>query len=94
VDAVFDCVGNGLLASTALVGRDDVRACGIVEPAEGAKMVFARRDPQILAEAAALAETGKLRPRVGLVFPLARASEAHQAVREGRVGGRVVLSVA
>jgi NADPH:quinone reductase-like Zn-dependent oxidoreductase len=94
VDAVFDCVGKGLLASAAVVGKDGVRACGIVEPAEGAKMAFARRDPRILAEAAALVDAGKLRTRVSLVFPLARASEAHQAVREGRGGGKVVLSVA
>jgi NADPH:quinone reductase-like Zn-dependent oxidoreductase len=93
-DAVLDCVGKGLLASTRAVGNDSVRACGIVEPGPDAKMAFARRDPRVLTEGAALAEAGKLRPRVGLILPFARVDDAQRTLREGRAAGKVVLSFA
>ena len=37
---------------------------------------------------------GGLRPRVGLVLPLARTAEAQRAVESGAVGGRVLISTA
>lgn len=36
---------------------------------------------------------GVLRPRVGARFPLERIVEAHEAVEDGRAGGRVVVDV-
>lgn len=88
VDAVLDCAGRGLLART-LGAQPGVRACGIVEPARGAVMVFGRRDARVLAEVAAVTK-----PRVGRVVPLADASEAHRAFRAGEVTGKIVLAIA
>ncbi|MBN8900217.1 MAG: zinc-binding dehydrogenase, partial [Rhodospirillales bacterium] len=50
---------------------------------------------EILAQAAALAEAGKLRPRVDpRVFTLETVAEAHAAVAAGSAAGKVVVSVA
>ncbi len=39
----------------------------------------------------ALAETGRLRPHVGLELPLHRAAEAFEAMRDGRLVGKAVI---
>ena len=49
-----------------------------------------RADLELLAE---LADTGKLRPVIDRIYPLAEAAAAHQHVEQGRPRGRVVLTI-
>jgi NADPH:quinone reductase-like Zn-dependent oxidoreductase len=97
-DLVVDTIGGDLLAqSPALLkpggtlvtikadarpaGRDDVRTVVFIQEANRAQ----------LAELARLVDEGHLRPQVGAVYPLARATEAYSAKAAGGVAGRIVL---
>ncbi len=92
-DAILDCAGHGALGSISKVGKQNVRAGSIVEPADGATMIFARREPAHFAAIAELAETGRLVPRVAQSFPLEKAAEAHRSIQEGRARGKIVLEI-
>jgi NADPH:quinone reductase len=47
--------------------------------------------PGLVAAAAALAEAGRLTPRVAATYPLAEAAAAHERLAQGGVRGRLVL---
>lgn len=49
-----------------------------------------RSDLELLTE---LADSGKLRPVIDKIFPLAQVAQAHRLVEEGRPRGRVVLGI-
>lgn len=93
VDVILDCAGHGSLRSISEIGNKNVRVGSIVEPTEGAIMIFARRDPSVLAAIAELAESGKLVVRVGQSFPLAEAADAHRLIQDGRARGKIVLEL-
>lgn len=50
--------------------------------------------PELLAEVAALADSGDLRPVVDEVFPLERVADAHRALEAGGVLGKHVIEIA
>jgi NADPH2:quinone reductase len=52
------------------------------------------RHGEIMARAAALAQSGKLRPHLDRTFPLEDAAKAHDFVDSGRAVGKVVIQVA
>jgi NADPH:quinone reductase-like Zn-dependent oxidoreductase len=55
--------------------------------------VFVQPNPAQLAEIAALADSGKLKPHVEAVFPLAEAAQAHELSQTLHVRGKIVLRV-
>lgn len=65
-------------ATIRLVGSDDL-------PGEAER--------RAVEDIGACLRAGLLRPRVGMRFPLERIAEAHEAVEEGRTGGRVVVDI-
>ena len=97
VDVVFDTIGGDVLARSAAVvkpggalvsvamppptDRDDIRAVFFIR--EGSKA-------QLL-EVARLVDSGRLRPQVGAVYPLADAREAFTAKSTRSMPGKVVL---
>jgi NADPH:quinone reductase-like Zn-dependent oxidoreductase len=94
VDAVFDTVGHGLIAASIGLGRTAARFASVVDfDPPATRPVFARLESADLHEVARLAEAGQLRPKVGVVVPLAEAPEARRlaATRHGR--GRIVLRI-
>jgi NADPH:quinone reductase-like Zn-dependent oxidoreductase len=94
VDAVFDTVGGGVLATSPEVGCTSVRLASVVEPgAPHATAVFARMDRDDLIAVTELAEVGLLSVRVGAVFPLEKAAEAQRALAAGDLAGKVVLEI-
>jgi NADPH:quinone reductase-like Zn-dependent oxidoreductase len=98
VDLVYDAVGGDVLARSptvvkpggALVSvmappqtdRDDIRTVHFVRDPSGAQ----------LRDISRLVEEGKLRPRVGAVYPLADAREAFMAKSTQHIPGKVVLT--
>jgi NADPH:quinone reductase-like Zn-dependent oxidoreductase len=97
-DLVVDTIGGDVLAqSSALLKpggtlvtikadtqpprRDGIRTVVFIQEASRAQ----------LAELARLVDEGHLRPQVGAVYPLARATEAYSAKAAGGVAGRIVL---
>jgi NADPH:quinone reductase-like Zn-dependent oxidoreductase len=95
VDAVFDTVGRGALASTAALGHDGTRQASIVQfDYPGTIPVFARLDPADLREVSRLADTGRLTPRIAATFDLADAAEAHRLAASGHAAGRIILTPA
>jgi NADPH:quinone reductase-like Zn-dependent oxidoreductase len=55
--------------------------------------ILVRPQGKQLAEIAALADAGKLKPFVEATYPLAEAAKAHEHVQSGRTRGKVVLDV-
>ncbi|WP_313896954.1 NADP-dependent oxidoreductase [Streptomyces sp. GC420] len=95
VDAVLDAAGRGTLAATAEMVRPGTRVASVAEPGlPGVTDVFCRLAQEDFTAMAALAESGRLRARVGGVFPLERAADAQRAHAAGSVRGRVVVEVA
>ncbi|QHN03623.1 NADP-dependent oxidoreductase [Granulicella sp. WH15] len=94
VDAIFDCVGRGVLSLNAQLGRAGVRACSIAGAAPDTKTVFARANQQDLMKLVELVESGALVVPIAATYPLANAAIAQQALRNGRnAPGKVVLEV-
>lgn len=94
VDAVFDTIGDGALATSSGTGRPDTRIASIADPgAPGSTPVFARMDRDDLTVVTAIAEAGLLSVRIGAVFPLEQAAEAQRAFSSGNVAGKVVLEI-
>lgn len=58
-----------------------------------AGFMIVEADQEGLREVAALAEAGRLRPRVDTVLPLDMAGKAHEIAASGRTTGKIVLSV-
>jgi NADPH:quinone reductase-like Zn-dependent oxidoreductase len=93
VDAVFDTVGRGALASTAALGHGGTRQASIVQfDYPGTIPVFARLDPADLRAVAELAGAGRLTPRIAATFDLADAAEAHRLAASGHAAGRIILT--
>jgi NADPH:quinone reductase-like Zn-dependent oxidoreductase len=94
VDAVFDCVGRGVLALNSQLGGDGWRACSIADGAPGVTTVFARIDQTDLLRLVELVETGELTVPVAATYPLKDAAMAQLALRNGGKGpGKIVLEV-
>jgi NADPH:quinone reductase-like Zn-dependent oxidoreductase len=93
-DAIFDCVGRGVLSLNPQIGRIGVRACSIAGTAPGTKTVFARADQGDLMKLVELVESGTLVVPIAATYPLADAAIAQQALRNGRnAPGKIVLEV-
>jgi NADPH:quinone reductase-like Zn-dependent oxidoreductase len=99
LDAVIDTVGGDLAERSFKVLRPDgvyVTVAGRLAPdagqAEGVRATSAgRAKAENLAQLSGLIESGKLKPLVGTVFPLAQASQAHALSETGHGRGRIIL---
>lgn len=103
IDLVVDLIGGetqerswpvmkrgGLLVATAAPpSQDRANAAGV-----RAAFVFTPPRGDILAEIAALADAGKLRPVIGREIALADLRKAHELGQSGTVTGKIVLHVA
>jgi len=76
----------------ALIGpppsEDDATAHGV-----RSAIIWAQMNARQLAEIAALADSGKVRPEIAAVFPLRDAAKAHQMSETEHVRGKIVLQV-
>ena len=61
--------------------------------AKRARLIMVRPNGEDLAYLGRLADEGKLKPTVSLIFPLDRASEAHRASQAGHARGKIVLKI-
>jgi len=94
VDAIFDCVGRGVLALNPQLGRVRLRACSIADSAPGVTTVFARMDQADLLRLVDLVEAGRLTVPVAATYPLKDATIAQLALRNGGKGpGKIVLEI-
>src|SRR3984893_1789824 len=92
VDAIFDCVGDGVLALNPELGRVGLRACSIADSAPGVTTVFARMDQADLLGLVELVEAGRLTGSVAGACPLKGAARARVALRNGgKRPGKIVL---
>jgi NADPH:quinone reductase-like Zn-dependent oxidoreductase len=102
VDVVFDPLAGETRARSWQVLKKGGVLVSILRdlPAETAaaygvqaKYVFVDPHAAQLAEIAALADTGQLRPVIDSVFPLQDAAEAHRRGQQGHTHGKMVLKV-
>ena len=94
VDAIFDCVGRGVLALNPQLGRVGWRACSIAESAPGVTTMFARMDQADLLRLVDLVEAGRLSVPVAATYLLKDAAMAQLALRNGgKEPGKIVLEV-
>jgi NADPH:quinone reductase-like Zn-dependent oxidoreductase len=93
LDAVLDCVGKGVLHTTANLGSSRMRACSIAEGGPGITTVFARLDGAVLTRLVEMVEEGKLRVPIAATYPLAQAAEAQAALKQPHPPGKYVLVV-
>lgn len=82
VDAVLDCVGEGVLHATAGVGSSRMRACSIADGRPGITTVFARLDSAILSRLVEVVDAGGLRVPIAATYPLAQAAAAQAALKQ------------
>jgi NADPH:quinone reductase-like Zn-dependent oxidoreductase len=81
--------GGILVTILGQPSQEDAKAHGV----RGAG-IFVQPNPKQLAEIATLVDSGKLKPHIEAVFPLAEAAKAHQLGETNRVSGKIVLRVA
>ena len=81
--------GGILVTILGQPSQEDAKAHGV-----RAAGIFVQPNPAQLAEIAALVDSGKLKPHIEAVFPLAEAAKAHQLGETNRVRGKIVLRVA
>lgn len=96
VDAALDFVGGDAVDVSQEVLKQRDRVVSIADQdalAKGAHLLWVRPDPADLTVLAELADAGRLAVHVERVLPLAEAAEAWRISREGRVRGKLVLSV-
>ncbi|WP_331755053.1 NADP-dependent oxidoreductase (plasmid) [Streptomyces chartreusis] len=96
VDAALDFVGGDAVNVSQEVLKQRDRVVSIADQdalAKGAHLLWVRPDPADLTALAELADAGRLAVHVERVLPLAEAAEAWRISREGRVRGKLVLSV-
>jgi NADPH:quinone reductase-like Zn-dependent oxidoreductase len=91
VDAVFDCAGRGVLASTAALHHEGVRVFSIADGGPGVTTIYARPDQADLDSLVDLVEAGRLEVRVAATYPLAEAAAAQKALQQGRLSGKIIL---
>lgn len=98
VDAALDLAGSGIVPELIGIVGDPSRVLSIADfsaPEHGAQFStqLQAHPEQALAEAARLHSEGALRLHVEKVFPLAQAGDAFALSAEGRVTGKLVVSV-
>uniref|UniRef100_UPI00210DAB8C NADP-dependent oxidoreductase n=1 Tax=Streptomyces sp. ODS05-4 TaxID=2944939 RepID=UPI00210DAB8C len=101
VDAVLDNVGGDTGARSLEVLRPGGTLVTLPGPgdvpagADGVRTgwLLVEPDRHGMLEIAALAESGRLRPVVDTVLPLAEAAKAHALGEQGRTTGKIVLTV-
>ncbi len=98
VDAVFDAAGKGALPDSIELRRGTDRIITIADPKAnelGVRMSGGGAAIPVadIAQAAELAESGKLTVTVAATYPLAEAAKAHEVVDGGHAGGKIVLVV-
>jgi NADPH2:quinone reductase len=96
VDGALDAAVVGMPALDAVRDKGSfvaVAAGAAPVPLRGTRVhnVWIRTDGPQLAELAALADAGRLTPRVAAILPLSQAAAAHQRVAAGGLRGRIVL---
>lgn len=104
IDVVLDAVGGdmttrslsvikreGVLVSTT--GQPDAKAASAV----GVRVGTPTTDPQAryaaVTELVQLIESGKLKPIISMILPLAEARKAHEIIQSGHARGKIVLRV-
>jgi NADPH:quinone reductase-like Zn-dependent oxidoreductase len=98
VDLVYDAIGGDVLARSPAIVRPGGALVSVMAPPqtdrEDIRTVHFVRDPSgaQLREVTRLVDQGKLRPRVGAVYPLADAREAFMAKSTQHIPGKVVLT--
>jgi NADPH:quinone reductase-like Zn-dependent oxidoreductase len=98
-DLVFDTIGGEVLASSGILLRPGGTLVSVRVAApppatrdDITRVIFIQEPSRAqLIELARLVDEGHLRPQVGAVYPLARATEAFTAKAAGGIPGRVVL---
>jgi NADPH:quinone reductase-like Zn-dependent oxidoreductase len=99
VDAAADLAGKGSLDELVRIVGDPAKVVTIVDGAGAGRLgvrMTGGGDPSIegaLDDAVRLFRDGALTVRVGGVYPLARAADAHLEGESGRSDGRIVLRV-
>ncbi|MYW67741.1 zinc-binding dehydrogenase [Streptomyces sp. SID8379] len=96
VDAAFDTVGGDTLRVSAELLAPGGRLASIADGevlALGGRYCFVRPDAVDLARLADLAEQDVVTVNVERTFPLDQAAQAHRLSAEGRVRGKVVVTV-
>ena len=97
VDVVFDTIGDDVVARSAGVVKSGGALITVVAPPpadrEDIRMVHFVRDPNRaqLVKLAELVDSGKVRPQVGAVYPLAQAQTAFATKANHGVRGKVIL---
>jgi NADPH:quinone reductase-like Zn-dependent oxidoreductase len=103
VDVVLNCVrADALGRSYAVVKEDGIIVSITDEPDQNecskrslqCSRLGAHPDAKVLEELTKLIETGKMKPIVSQIFPLADASKAHQQIETHHTLGKIVLKVA
>ena len=93
LDGVLDCVGKGVLHTTANLGSSRMRACSIADVGPSITTVFARLDRAALTRLVAMVDEGKLRVPIAATYPLAQAAAAQAALKQPHAPGKIVLVV-
>ncbi|MEU8133511.1 NADP-dependent oxidoreductase [Streptodolium elevatio] len=105
VDVVVDAIGGEYGPRSLRTLRPGGIVVSLASPAEArlaeqaeplglrAAFMAVEADNAGMREVAALAESGRLRPRVDTVLPLEHAAKAHEIAESGRTTGKIVLSV-
>jgi NADPH:quinone reductase-like Zn-dependent oxidoreductase len=93
LDAVLDCVGKGVLHTTANLGSSRMRACSIADVGPSITTVFARLDRAALTRLVEMVDEGKLRVPIAATYPLAQAAAAQTALKQPHPAGKIVLVV-
>ncbi len=93
LDAVLDCVGKGVLHTTANLGSSRVRACSIADGGPGITTVFARLDGAVLTRLVEMVDAGELRVPIAATYPLAQAAQAQAELQRPHPPGKFVLVV-
>ncbi|MGW0662547.1 NADP-dependent oxidoreductase [Streptodolium elevatio] len=105
VDVVVDAIGGEYGPRSLRTLRPGGIVVSLASPAEArlaeqaeplglrAAFMAVEADNAGMREIAALAESGRLRPRVDTVLPLEHAAKAHGIAESGRTTGKIVLSV-
>ncbi|EFH83108.1 NADP-dependent oxidoreductase [Ktedonobacter racemifer] len=100
IDAVLDCVGGETAARSLKVVRDGGRFVTIVDLEQvtptrhiDTQLLYYRPDGQQLAELTKLVDAGQLTVHLDQVFPLEKASQAHERLETRHHQGKIVLSL-
>jgi NADPH:quinone reductase-like Zn-dependent oxidoreductase len=104
VDVVFDTIGGETQARSWKVLKKGGILVSIVGPPPSAeeaakhdvRVAFfsAQPDASVLVAIAELVDSGKIKPLVETVLPLAEARQAHELTQSGHARGKIVLKVA